>query len=226
MKRKLLILGASLTIAVPTFVAAEGLLSNQDNTSNVQTPVVVQQGSGQTALGDCTGEGPRGGKGFGSGGQLGKGQGMMGKGQGMMGMQRGQGGNFEERKTELLAIVGKYSPETKGEWQEVIEERDKLKNQWLSPENEEARQTYMEKRQAEMQILRDQFVKGEITREEMRERMMEQKGSAENRGVYLDLKAAVDSGDKDKVGELLQQMLEQFKERNNELQNRLEDVKN
>ena len=225
MKRKLLILGASLTIAVPSFVAAEGLLSNQDNTSNVQTPVVVQQGSGQTALGDCTGEGPRGGKGFGSGGQMGKGQGMMGKGQGMMGMKRGQGGNFDERKTELLSLVEKYSPDTKDDWQAVIEKRDELKDQWLSPENEEARQTYMEERQAEMQILRDQLVKGEITREEMRERMMNQKGNAENRGVYLDLQAAVDAGDKEQIGALLKQMLEEFLERNAELENRLKDVK-
>ncbi|HAQ07218.1 MAG TPA: hypothetical protein DCR24_06730, partial [Bacillus bacterium] len=214
-----------LTIAVPSFVAAEGLISNQDNTSNVQTPVVVQQGSGQTALGDCTGEGPRGGKGFGSGGQMGKGQGMMGKGQGMMGMKRGQGGNFDERKTMLLSLVEKYSPDTKDDWQAVIEKRDELKDQWLSPENEEARQTYMEERQAEMQILRDQLVKGEITREEMRERMMNQKGNAENRGVYLDLQAAVDAGDKEQIGALLKQMLEEFLERNAELENRLKDVK-
>lgn len=231
MKRKLLILGASLTIAVPTFVAAEGLLTNQNDTANlvngVNTPAVVQQSNGQAALADCNGEGGRGaGKGFGRGGQMGKGQGMMqGRGQMQNGMHQGQGGNFEERKTELLDLVGKYSSDTLKDWETLIEERDALKEQWLNPENEAARQSYMQERQAEMRALRDQVAKGELTREEMRERMMEQKGNNENRGVYLELQAAVDAADKDKAAALLGQMLEQFKDRNADLKNRLEDVK-
>lgn len=223
MKRTLLILGASLTIAVPTFVAADGLVTNEKGANNlinlVTTPAVVQQDSSQAGFGDCTGAD---GNGAGRGGQMGM---KHGRGQGMKGMRQGQGGNFEERKIELLGLAEKYSPDTVKEWTDSIAERDSLKEKWQSAEFAEARQSFMEEQQAAMEVLRDQVAAGEITRDEMREKMLEQKGNAEFRALYTDLQAAVDAGQKDEAKKLLEQMLQQFKERNKELQKRLDTVK-
>lgn len=215
MKKTLLILGASLTIAVPTFVAAEGHVFNGKEATNpvnaVSQPAVVQQDGSQSAFDDCTG---RGGRGNG-----------MGSGQGKMGMKQGQGGNFEARKAELVTLAEKYTPGAVNEWSEVIAEREGLKQKWLSEEYQEARQAYQEERQAMMQVLRDQAANGEITRVEMHQKMQDLKGNAENKGLYNELQAAVDAGNKEEAAKLLDEMLKQFKERNKELENRLHSVK-
>ncbi|WP_210366089.1 hypothetical protein [Bacillus sp. REN3] len=213
MKKKTLFLGAALIIAVPSFVAAEGLLVNRTDAS---APLSVQENGGQTLV-DCTGDRRMDG-GFGRGMQ-------QGKGQGRMGMQQGQGGQFADRSAELLDLVGKYSPSTVDEWKKIIDEREKLKEDWLSPDYDEARQKYMEERHAAMQAFRDQFAKGEITREEMREKLFIEKGNQGQRGMYSNLQAAVAENDKDEAAKILGQMLDQFKERNDDLKKRLEDVK-
>lgn len=224
MKKTLLILGASLTIAVPTFVAAEGLVFSDKEAANpvnaLYQPAVVQPDGSQSSYGDCIGKGGRG-NGMGRG-EMGM---QQGRGQGKMGMRQGQGGNFEERKTDLLTFAEKYTPDAVKEWTAVIAEREGLKEKWLSEEYQAARQSYQEERQAMMQELRDQVANGEMTRVDMQQKMMEIKGISENRGLYNDLQAAIDAENKEEAAKLLDELLKQFKERNNELKNRLDSVK-
>jgi hypothetical protein len=98
----------------------------------------------------------------------------------------------EERQKEILQIVEKYSPETLDEWKEAIATRNELLSK-VDKDDWQRHHKHLGEKQWEKIKQKKQ--------EEMRE-----------------LKTAEESGNKEKVDELLNNMLTRLKEQNQKLQ--------
>ena len=98
----------------------------------------------------------------------------------------------EERQTEILQMVEKYSPEMLDEWKEAIATRNDLLSKMDRDEWQRHHKHLDEKQWGKIK---------QKKHEEMRE-----------------LKAAAENGDEEKVDELLNNMLTRLKNRNQKLQ--------
>ena len=125
-----------------------------------------------------------------------------------------------EREQKLLAWVSQYTPEKKAEWTRVLEEKKNLRNQWMSPENSAKREQWKKERIAKMEALKKQFESGKITKEEF----IKQSHGGKEMGhwkTFHELRIAVDKKDSKQAAILLNQLLEQTKQHNQLMKEKL-----
>jgi exonuclease VII large subunit len=127
-----------------------------------------------------------------------------------------------ERKQKLLQLVSKYSPETKKDWEQAFSEREELIKQLDKSDLKEKRHELREKRKQEFAELKEKVKSGEMTKEQMREKiegfkekkMEHREGRREMREQWNE---AIEKNDKAKIQELLNGKLAHFKENNQKL---------
>ncbi|WML44141.1 hypothetical protein [Neobacillus sp. PS3-40] len=120
---------------------------------------------------------------------------------------------MKAREQQLLQWVDQYTPEKKAEWAKVTQEKNMLHEKWLSPEFAKQREQWKKEKMAEMQNLKKQYDEGKITKEELMKKAHGGKDMAHWK-TFHDLKAAVESNNKQQVSQLLNQLLEQHKQHN------------
>lgn len=145
----------------------------------------------------------------------------------------------------MTLLAEKYTPESLGEWQTVLKERDRLIAE-MKAAREAAGQdrAWLAKREERKQVkeqLRAKVEKGEITPEQMKQQWQEWKekhfpgktGEEEERraqmekfrAVHEEFDAAIESDDQAKIKAVLPKLLEQLKAKNQRLAKKLEEVK-
>ena len=125
-----------------------------------------------------------------------------------------------EREQKLLGWVNQYTPEKKAEWSMVLEEKKNLRNQWMSPENSAKREQWKKERKAKMEALKKQFESGKMTKAEF----MKQAHGGKEMGhwkTFHELRIAVDKKDNKQAAILLNQLLEQTKQHNQLMKEKL-----
>jgi len=125
-----------------------------------------------------------------------------------------------EREQKLLAWVSQYTPEKKAEWTRVLKEKKNLRNQWMNPENSVKREQWKKERIAKMEALKKQFESGKITKEEF----IKQSHGGKEMGhwkTFHELRIAVDKKDSKQAAILLNQLLEQTKQHNQLMKEKL-----
>ncbi|MGG4488431.1 hypothetical protein [Metabacillus idriensis] len=133
-----------------------------------------------------------------------------------------------EREQKILELVSKYSPETKQEWENVFKEREALIKQMDKTGIREKHHALRDKKKQEIAELKEKVKKGEMTKEQMEEKMkafrehkMERRqGRQEMREQW---KQAIESEDKAKVKELLHTRLQHMKEHNQKMKTLIEE---
>jgi hypothetical protein len=133
-----------------------------------------------------------------------------------------------EREQKILELVSKYSPETKQEWENVFKEREELFKQLDKTGLREMHHALREKRKQEIAELEEKVKKGEITKEQMKEKMeafREHKIKHHQRRQEMreQWKKAIDSKDKAKIKEMLNTKLQQMKEHNQKMKTLLNE---
>ncbi|RNB86843.1 hypothetical protein EDM59_10185 [Brevibacillus nitrificans] len=133
----------------------------------------------------------------------------------------------------MTLLAEKYTPNSVGEWQSVMKERERLLEQLRS-----ARETASEEKSKMRAQLREKVKSGEISSEQMEQQYKEWKeknrgtvpsGEKENREaqrekfkqVHEEFDAAIASGDAAKIKVALPKLLEQMKAKNDRLAKRL-----
>ncbi|TDL78642.1 hypothetical protein [Peribacillus frigoritolerans] len=127
-----------------------------------------------------------------------------------------------EREQKVLELVSKYSPETKQEWENVLKEREALIKQLDQTDLREKHHALREKKKQEIAELEEKVKKGEITKEQMREKLEafrehkkeHKRGRQEMREQWTQ---AIESKDKVKIKELLHARLQHMKEHNQKM---------
>ncbi|PLS07258.1 hypothetical protein [Neobacillus cucumis] len=125
-----------------------------------------------------------------------------------------------EREQKLLVWVTQYTPDKKAEWTKVLEEKKKLRTQWLSPENLAKREQWKKERMAKIEELKKQFESGKMTKEEF----IKQAHGGKEMGhwkTFHELRIAVDKKDNKQAAVLLNQLLEQTKQHNQLMKEKL-----
>ncbi|PLR67051.1 hypothetical protein [Bacillus sp. UMB0893] len=127
-----------------------------------------------------------------------------------------------ERKQKLLQLVSQYSPETKQEWENAFSEREELMKQLDKSDLKEKRHELRAKRKQEIAEFKEKVKNGEITKEQMREKIESFKGNKrEHREGRSEMreqwKEAIEKNDKVKIQQLLDGKLTRFKEHNQKL---------
>ncbi len=151
------------------------------------------------------------------------------------GHEKGEGrhhkaGLFRISDEEYVAWAEKYTPDRVGEWKEVLAERERLKERWLSPEMEakrEALQKKREDRRKELSELKKQYESGKLTKEEYMKKAYEKVRMGMNYGMKghalaINLKIAIDEKNSREAALFLNEMLAFFKEHNDRIQKRME----
>jgi hypothetical protein len=131
-------------------------------------------------------------------------------------MHRDWQAKMAEREKMLLSWVGQYTPEKKAEWTKVLAEKRTLSNQWMSPEYAEKREQWKKEKMAKIDELKKQFDAGKITKEEFIKQAHGGKEMAHWK-TFHELRIAVDKKDNKQAGLLLNQLLDQTKQRNEKI---------
>lgn len=127
-----------------------------------------------------------------------------------------------EREKLLLSWVDQYTPDKKAEWTQVLEEKKQLRNEWMSPENAAKREQWKSERMKKMKELHKQLEEGKITKEEF----IKEAHGGKDMGrwkTFHDIKLAVENKDAKLAAERLNQLLDQYKEHNVKLKEKLKD---
>ncbi|MCM3764282.1 hypothetical protein [Neobacillus niacini] len=127
-----------------------------------------------------------------------------------------------DREKQLLGWVDQYTPDKKDEWTQVLEEKKQLRNEWMSPNNAEKREKWRSEKLKKMKELHKQLEEGKITKEEFIKEAHGGKDMARWK-MYHDLKLAVEKKDDKLAAEGLNQLLEQYKQHNQRLKEKLDD---
>ncbi|RSK26052.1 hypothetical protein EJF36_03710 [Bacillus sp. HMF5848] len=174
----------ALLVFVPAISLADNYVTNQATNGNEKAPAMFAQGNGygRGMMGDDMG--------------FGRGQGMMhegfARGKGMMhegfgrgmgqgdckfggpGMMRGErgGGMFASsdnvhKEMYLTLLVEKYDEDQADEWEAALEKRSELIEEIKAAFPTEEQEAAREEHQQAMQDLRDRYVAGDITKEEL-----------------------------------------------------------
>ncbi|MED4228336.1 hypothetical protein [Neobacillus cucumis] len=125
-----------------------------------------------------------------------------------------------EREQKLLIWVNQYTPEKMAEWTKVLEEKKNLSSQWMSPKNAAKREQWKKERMAKMEQLKKQFEAGKITKEEF----IKQAHGGKEMGhwkTFHELRIAVDNKDSKQAAILLNKLLEQTKQQNQLMKEKL-----
>jgi hypothetical protein len=117
------------------------------------------------------------------------------------------------RQQKTLFWVNQYTPDKKAEWTKVLQEKDTLRTQWMSPENASKRDKWKEQKMAQMKELRKQLEAGKITKEEFMKKIHGDKAMGHWK-TFHDLEVAVEAKNDKHAAELLNQLLEQYKQHN------------
>jgi hypothetical protein len=127
-----------------------------------------------------------------------------------------------EREKLLLSWVDQYTPDKKEEWVTVLEEKKQLRNEWMKPENAEKREQWKSEKLKKMKDLHKQLEEGKITKEEFIKQAHGGKDMSRWK-TYQDVKLAVEKKDDKLAAERLNQLLEQYKQHNQKLKEKLND---
>lgn len=119
---------------------------------------------------------------------------------------------MEEREKKLLLLVNQYTPDQRNEWTKVINERKQLREKWLSPEFKNKREQWKKAKMEKYQALKKQYEEGKITKEELIKKMHD--GRMKHWQAKQELKTAIKNKDDQKVKQILNQLLAQFKQQN------------
>jgi hypothetical protein len=124
--------------------------------------------------------------------------------------------HMAEKEQKLLAWVDQYTPNKKAEWTKVLEEKKALRNKWMSPENASKREQWKKERMAKMEELKKQFDQGKITKEEFIQKAHDGKVMGHWK-TFHELRLAVEKKDNKQAANLLNQLLEQYKQHNQKM---------
>lgn len=127
-----------------------------------------------------------------------------------------------EREKLLLGWVDQYTPDKKAEWTQVLEEKKQLRNKWMSPENAEKREKWKSEKIKKMKELHKQLEEGKITKEQF----MKEAHGGKDMGrwkTFHDIKLAVEKKDDKLAAERLNQLLDQYKDHNEKLKEKLNE---
>ncbi|QCJ42279.1 hypothetical protein FAY30_10375 [Bacillus sp. S3] len=127
---------------------------------------------------------------------------------------------MKEREQKLLTWVDQYTPDKKGEWTKVLEEKKTLRNKWMSPENAAKREQWKKEKMAKMEELKKQFDEGKLTKEQYIAKIHEGKKMGHWK-MFHDLRIAIDKKDDKQAAVILNQLLVQMKEHNKMLKEKL-----
>jgi hypothetical protein len=121
--------------------------------------------------------------------------------------------HMAEKEQKLLTWVDQYTPDKKEEWTKVLEEKKALRNKWMSPENAQKREQWKKERMAKMEELKNQLDEGKITKDEFIQKVHGGKGMGHWK-TFHELRMAVEKKDNQQAANLLNQLLEQYKQHN------------
>lgn len=206
MKRKALLIGASLTLALPLFAYASG--ADNGTKTNEQLPKVAIDNT-QTANNSfrwneqCDGTGPQGKTQFGQGRQ-------------MMGPYQSEQRQIKEK--ELLGLVKQYAPDQVNEWEKVIKERTTLHEQ-LFAQRSQSNNQWQGQGQGQGKRRGQGMMNGGPAFNDQANMQGEQ------RYYCQDLDKAIAAGNKEEINKQLNVMLDHYKERNEWLQSRINEIK-
>ncbi len=125
-----------------------------------------------------------------------------------------------QREQKLLSWVNQYTPEKKAEWSKVLEERKNLRSQWMSPEYAAQREQWKKEKMAKMEELKKQLDEGKLTKEEFIKKAHGGKEMGHWK-MFHELKIAIDKKDDKQAVILLNQLLNQTKQHNQLLKEKL-----
>lgn len=127
---------------------------------------------------------------------------------------------MREREQQLSTWVDQYTPEKKEEWTKLLQERKALRDKWLSPEFASKREKWKQEKMTKMQELKKQYEEGKITKEELMKKAHGGKDFSHWK-TYHELKKAVESKNDAQAKQLLNQLLEQYKQHNEMIKERM-----
>jgi len=127
---------------------------------------------------------------------------------------------MKEREQKLLTWVDQYTPSKKKEWTQVLTEKKTLRNEWMSPANAAKRKKWEKDKLAKLEELNKQFNEGKITKEEFMKQVHGGK-KMEHWKTFRDLRLAIENKDDKKAAVLLDHLLNQMKEHNKMMKDRL-----
>lgn len=151
--------------------------------------------------------------------------------------------NGQEAEAKILEMVSKYAPESLSEWKNALARRDQLviqlkekmplnkRNTDLpdgTKERVKDRPKLSDEAKEKIKSIREDLKNGKITREEAATEFQKlgleprKDFSRDNPGAQF--RKAVQEGDEAKIKELLPQLLQQLKERNQQLSDRLSEI--
>ncbi|MGQ9558304.1 MAG: hypothetical protein ACUVTU_10155 [Desulfurispora sp.] len=146
---------------------------------------------------------------------------------------KGDPAKQQEMQQKLLELVQKYTPESLSEWQEALAEQEKLRQSLPSKEPRWMSQL-TDGQKAQLKEVMDRVRDGQLTREQAREELAklgldkylpEQPGGPRGDGaghnLLGQLMKAASSSDEAKIKELLPQALQMLKERNQLMQEKI-----
>lgn len=132
---------------------------------------------------------------------------------------------MKAREQQILTWVDQYTPEKKGEWTAVIQERNTLRDKWMSPENAIKREQWKKAKMAKMEDLKKQFEEGKITKEDLMKQVHGGR-DVEHWKTYHDLTEAIAKKNNQEAAQLLNQMLKQHKQHNEFMKEKMNEMMN
>ena len=135
-------------------------------------------------------------------------------------MHRDWQAKMAEREQKIHTWVNEYTPEKKVEWAKVLEEKNALRNQWMSPKNLSKREKWKQEKMAQMENLKKQLDEGKITKEEFINKAHGGKKMGHWK-VYHELEVAVEAKNNKQAAVLLNELLAQYKQHNQMLKEML-----
>ncbi|WML52800.1 hypothetical protein RCG17_26150 [Neobacillus sp. PS3-12] len=120
---------------------------------------------------------------------------------------------MKKKQQLLLAFVNKYTPEKKKEWEAVIKDRNKLIEKWSSPQYAEKRKQWKKIKMAKIEELHKQYEEGKISKEEFLKKVHSGKEMGQWK-IYQEIQTSVKNHDDKKTAQLLNQLLEHYKQKN------------
>jgi hypothetical protein len=120
---------------------------------------------------------------------------------------------MKKKQQLLLSFVNKYTPEKKKEWEAVIKDRNKLIEKWSSPQYAEKRKQWKKIKMAKIEELHKQYEEGKISKEEFLKKVHSGKEMGHWK-IYQEIQTSVKNHDDKKIAQLLNQLLEHYKQKN------------
>ncbi|MFZ5631301.1 MAG: hypothetical protein ACOY40_00470 [Bacillota bacterium] len=133
----------------------------------------------------------------------------------------------QEADGKILELAGKYTPESLEEWKNTLAEQEQLKNDLMKkrPPVDKQRPQLSDEAKEKVKAIREDVKSGKLTPEEAREEMdklgLKGREDFDKDNLMVQFREAVRANDETKIKELLPQMLQQLKEKNQIRANKL-----